>query len=190
MNSTTLVRRLSTVFRVAFLAGAFLIVCPGPAFAQAPAPAPIPGEAPAADTKEAKPVAHKKTLWQSLKQGGVVMPFIGAASVFVVYLVIDAFLRTAPNKLFPEAEVEKARQLFMAGDYVTCYQVMKATPCSFNNCVKYALAFIGKGKEQAEEAMLVEVGRESLFKEAVHHQDHAALHGRRRRSLPANLPSL
>ncbi len=158
MNHMSLVRRLSTVLRIALLAGAFLVVCPGPAvYAQTP----VAGETTGGEAAEKKPAPHKKTLWQTLKQGGIVMPFIGAASVFVVYLVIDAYLRTSSARLFPEAEVEKARQLFMSGDYVTCYQVMKSTPCSFNNCVKYALAFIGKGKEQAEEAMLVEVGREN-----------------------------
>jgi biopolymer transport protein ExbB len=63
--------------------------------------------------------------------------------------------------MWPDEEVQKAKQLFMAGDYVNAYQVMKATPCSFNNCVKYGLSFVGKGKEQTEEALLVEVGREN-----------------------------
>jgi biopolymer transport protein ExbB len=82
-------------------------------------------------------------------------------SIFTIYLVIDVYLRTSAKKMWPDEEVEKARQLFMAGDYVNAYQVMKATPCSFNNCVKYGLSFVGKGKDQTEEALLVEVGREN-----------------------------
>lgn len=121
---------------------------------------PAAGGTVSADSKP-KALPHKKSLWDTLKQGGLVMPFIGLCSVFVVYLVIDVFLRTAPGRLYPKREVAKARKLFMEGDYVNAYQAMKAKPCSYNNCVKYALAFVGKGKDQTEEALMVEIGREN-----------------------------
>lgn len=86
---------------------------------------------------------------------------IGLTSVFTVYLVVDMYMRTAQKKLCPDSEVSKARHFFQAGDYVSCYQSMKSVPCAYNNCVKYALSFVGKGKEQTEEALMMEVERES-----------------------------
>jgi biopolymer transport protein ExbB len=153
MKTMPVLRRLAPVLRIVLLAGAFALVCPLPLSAQDPAPA-------AGETAK-KPEPHKKSLFETIKQGGIVMPFIGLASVFTVYLVIDLYLRTSHKRLAPPPEVEKARQLFMAGDYVNCYQVMKATPCPYNNCVKYGLAFVGKGKEVCEDALLNEVGREN-----------------------------
>jgi biopolymer transport protein ExbB len=116
-------------------------------------------DAPAAEGTAAK--AEKKSMMDTLAQGGWVMWPIGAASVLTIYLFIDVMLRTSNGRMAPPEEVEKAQQLFMAGDYVNAYQVMKATPCPFNNCVKYGLSFVGKGKEQTEEALLVEIGREN-----------------------------
>lgn len=155
MKNHPIYRSLVTTFRFALVACALWIACPITiANAQEPAPA---GEKP-------KPLApHKVTLIDKIKQGGPVMIVIGIMSVFTVYLVVDLYLRTSSKRLSPEEEIDKARQLFMAGDYVNAYQVMKATPCAFNNCVKYGLAFVGKGKEQTEEALIVEVGRENAL---------------------------
>ncbi len=153
MNTMPPLHRLPPALRIALVAAAFALAGPLPLAAQ-DAP-------PAAGEAAAKPAPHKKTLFETIKQGGPVMWPIGLTSVFMVYLVIDLYIRTQTRRLVPPAEVEKARQLFMAGDYVNCYSVMKTTPCAYNNCVKYALASIGKGKDQTEEAILVEVGREN-----------------------------
>ncbi len=154
MNSANLLRRLAQAFRIALLACAFVVFCPiHQVSAQEPAAS--------SETAEAKPAATKKTMWDNFKLGGWVMWPLTACSIFTIYLVIDVYLRTSSKKMWPAEEVQKAQQLFMAGDYVNAYQVMKATPCSFNNCVKYGLSFVGKGKDQTEEALLVEVGREN-----------------------------
>jgi biopolymer transport protein ExbB len=154
MNSNNILRRLGQAFRIALLAGAVMVFCPvDRVSAQEPAAA--------SESAEAKPAATKKTMWDTFKLGGWVMWPLTACSIFTIYLVIDVFLRTSSKKMWPAEEVQKAQQLFMAGDYVNAYQVMKATPCSFNNCVKYGLSFVGKGKDQTEEALLVEVGREN-----------------------------
>lgn len=154
MKNHPMFRSLATFFRYSLVACALWIACPITIVsAQEPAAA--------GETAPAKKAPHKKTLFDTIKQGGIVMVPIGIMSVFTIYLVVDIYLRTASKRLVPEEEVEKARQLFMAGDYVNCYQVMKANPCAFNNCVKYGLSFVGKGKEQTEEALLVEVGREN-----------------------------
>jgi len=117
--------------------------------------------APASETAPAKAAPSKKTLWETNKLGGWVMYLICIMSVFTIYIVIDIYLRTSNTRLVPEAELEKVRQLFMAGDYVNCYQAMKENPSAFSSCVKYGLSFVGKGKEQTEEALLVEVNREN-----------------------------
>ena len=154
MNSPNILRRLGQAFRIALLAGAFVVFCPiHQVSAQEPAAS--------SETAEAKPAATKKTMWDTFKLGGWVMWPLTACSIFTIYLVIDVYLRTSSRKMWPAEEIQKAQQLFMAGDYVNAYQVMKATPCSFNNCVKYGLSFVGKGKYQTEEALLVEVGREN-----------------------------
>ncbi|TAG09644.1 MAG: MotA/TolQ/ExbB proton channel family protein [Verrucomicrobia bacterium] len=143
------------IIRLLTLLGALLIACPLPtAHAQAPAAA-------AGEVAAPKPAAKKTNLWETIALGGTVMIFIGIMSVFTIYLVVDIYARTSKKKLAPPMEVEKARALFMAGDYVNCYQVMKNTPSAFTNCVRYALSFVGKGKDQTEEALLVEVGREN-----------------------------
>lgn len=160
MKSTSLARRLAFALRIVLLSTSLIILSPAPVQAQAAAPAPAASAA--QPTEAAKPKGpHKKTLWETLKQGGLVMPFIGLCSVFVVYLVMDTFMRTSQKRLCPPREVEKARKLFRAGDYMAAYQAMKATSSAFNSCVRYALAFVGKGKDQTEEAMLVEIGREN-----------------------------
>lgn len=154
MNSKSIFNRLAQAFRIALLAGAVMLFLPvEPLSAADPAPA--------SENAEAKPAATKKTLWDTFKLGGWVMWPLTACSIFTIYLVIDVYLRTSDKRMWPDEEVQKAKQLFMAGDYVNAYQVMKTTPCSFNNCVKYGLSFVGKGKEQTEEALLVEVGREN-----------------------------
>jgi biopolymer transport protein ExbB len=155
MNIRSLFNRLSRVFRVVLLAGIVTLFAGSlveSSMAQEPA-------APAAEGAHAAP--QKKSMWDTIKQGGWVMWPIGICSVFTIYLVVDIYLRTSDEKLAPSEEVEKAQQLFMAGDYVNAYQVMKATPCAYNNIVKYGLSYVGKGKEQTEEALLVELGREN-----------------------------
>ncbi len=154
MKKYSLLRSLSTAFRMLMVAAALVVICPIPV-AQAQEPAP------AGQTAPAKKAPQKKTLLDTIILGGSVMLPIGIMSVFTIYLVIDIYLRLARQRLVPDVEREKARALFMAGDYVNCYQVMKGNPSAFNNCVKYGLSFVGKGKEQTEEALLVEVNREN-----------------------------
>lgn len=154
MNIRSLFNRLSQAFRVVLLAGAVTLL------AGSLVESSMAAEAPAAEGA-AKPSGHPESLMGKIKQGGIVMWPIAICSVFTIYLVVDIFLRTADKKLAPDEEVEKAQQLFMAGDYVNAYQVMKATPCAYNNIVKYGLSYVGKGKDQTEEALLVELGREN-----------------------------
>jgi len=157
MQSTYQVVRRQVIksFRLLALVVAVGFVCPiVPVEAQTP-PAVASGETPP------PPVPEKKSLFKTIAQGGWVMWPIGLTSVFTVYLVVDMYMRTAQKKLCPDSEISKARHFFQSGDYVACYQTMKSVPCAYNNCVKYALSFVGKGKEQTEEALMLEVERES-----------------------------
>ena len=155
MNTRSLFNRLSRVFRVVLLAGTVTLFAGSLIETSMAQEATPPAEGAAAHGPS------KKSMWDTIKQGGWVMWPIGICSVFTIYLVVDIYLRTSDQRLAPDEEVEKAQQLFMAGDYVNAYQVMKATPCAYNNIVKYGLSYVGKGKEQTEEALLVELGREN-----------------------------
>jgi biopolymer transport protein ExbB len=152
MKTPSILNRISMALRVIALLASFAVFVPLPVRAQA---------APASTEEAAKAGPVKKTLFDNIKQGGPVMIPIVLCSIFTIYLVVDMYSRLSMKKLAPEEEVAKARQFFLAGDYVNCYQAMKAVPCAFNNCVKYGLSFVGKGKEQTEDALLTEVGREN-----------------------------
>lgn len=152
MNSTVSCTPMIKYFRITLLALGLFTLCPMPVSAAAAEPA--------KEEKAAK-APTKHNMFETIKQGGWVMWPIGICSLFTIYLVVDMYTRLSTKKLMPPDEVEKARQAFMAGDYVNAYQAMKNVPCPFNNCVKYGLAFVGKGKEQCEEALLTEVNREN-----------------------------
>jgi len=147
--------RIQSLFRIFALLAVIFIAFPVPVNAADEASG-------ATSTEEvAKKGPTKKTMFQTIKQGGWVMYPIGLCSLFTIYLVIDVYMRTATKKLCPESEVSKAKQFFQAGDYVNCNQALKEVNCAFNNCVRYGLSFVGKGKEQTEAALLVEVDREN-----------------------------
>jgi len=100
-----------------------------------------------------------KTFLQTLKEGGWCMWPIGGFSIATVWLIIDIWLRTAPKKMSPPADVAAARQTFVAGDYVGAYQAMKAAVSPFAQVVRAALASVGYGKEASEEALLAELDK-------------------------------
>ena len=110
MKNHPMFRSLATAFRFTLVACALWVACPITIVnAQTPAPA--------GETAPAKKAPHKKTMMDTIKQGGIVMIPIGIMSVFTIYLVVDIYMRTSSKRLVPDEEIEKARQLFMAGDY-------------------------------------------------------------------------
>jgi biopolymer transport protein ExbB len=84
---------------------------------------------------------------------------IAGFSVATVWLIIDLWLRTNTKKMTPEEDVQTARQLFLAGDYVGAYQAMKAGVSPFAQVVRATLGSVGYGKDAAEEALLAEVDK-------------------------------
>jgi len=114
----------------------------------------LPMTAFAAETKGG---VTEKTFIDVLKEGGWCMYPIGLFSVATVWLIIDLWIRTNPKKMTPEEDVQTARQLFLAGDYVGAYQSMKAAISPFAQVVRAALGSVGHGKAATEEALMAEV---------------------------------
>ncbi|KAB2641963.1 MAG: MotA/TolQ/ExbB proton channel family protein [Verrucomicrobia bacterium] len=104
-------------------------------------------------------VAVKKTFIQVLKEGGWCMYPIGAFSIGTVWLIIDLWIRTNAKNMTPQADVVTAKQAFMAGDYVTAYQAMKAAISPFAKVIQSGLNSVGHGKDATEEALQAEVDK-------------------------------
>ena len=121
--------------------------------AQAPADAAKPADA--------TPAVHKKTLFETLHQGGIVMFPIGILSVLTVYLIVDGVMRTAIKKVAPEEHEKAIKALFRLGDYVGAYNYCKANPSPLTNVLRVGISLLGDGKQVAEEGMIGEVGKEN-----------------------------
>ena len=96
----------------------------------------------------------EKTFLEVLKEGGWCMWIIGAFSIATVWLAIDIWLRTNTKKMTPIADVQTAREAFLAGDYVGAYQAMKVATSPFAQVVQAALGSVGYGKTATEEALM------------------------------------
>jgi len=103
----------------------------------------------------------EKTFIDIYKEGGWCMHFILAFSIATVWLVIDIWIRTNSKKMTPQADVQTAQQLFLAGDYVGAYAAMKTAISPFAQVVRAALGSVGHGKDATEEALLAEVDKVS-----------------------------
>ncbi len=101
----------------------------------------------------------EKTFIDVYNEGGFCMHFILAFSIATVWLIIDIWIRTNSKKMTPEADVQSAQQLFLAGDYVGAYGAMKAGISPFCQVVRAALGSVGYGKDATEEALLAEVDK-------------------------------
>jgi biopolymer transport protein ExbB len=108
---------------------------------------------------EAKGGVTEKTFIDVLKEGGWCMYPIGLFSIATVWLIIDIWIRTNAKKMTPEADVQNARQAFLAGDYVGAYAAMKAGVSPFAQVVRAALGSVGYGKDATEEALIAEVDK-------------------------------
>lgn len=97
--------------------------------------------------------AKKESLIDLYKQGGWVMHILLVASIAMVWLIIDIWLRTNKPKMTPPEDVKVAQDLFRAGDYVGAYQAMKAGISPFAEVVRAGLGSVGYGKTATEEAL-------------------------------------
>src|SRR5689334_4897381 len=127
------------------LVSLFMLVAP--ALAQAPSPAPA-GE-------------QKKTLWQTIAQGGWVMVPIGLCSIATLYLIGDGIIRTSSKRVAPPEAEQNLKAVFRNGDYVGAYNYAKENPLPLTNVLRVGIGLLGEGKEMTEEGMAGELGKEN-----------------------------
>jgi len=123
----------------------FMLVAP--AFAQSPSPAP--------------PAEQKKTLWETIAQGGWVMIPIALCSIATLYLIGDGIIRTSQKRIAPPEAEENVKTLFRNGDYVGAYKYCKENPSPLTNVLRVGIGLLGDGKEVAEEGMTGELSKEN-----------------------------
>lgn len=123
-----------------FLSCALALLAAGSAFAQ---------EAAAA----AAPAVVKRSLWMVLQDGGVVMIFLFAFSVAMVWIIIDCAMRTGTKQLIPANDLEKLHNSFRAGDYVGAYQGTLENNSVINNVARVGLVTVGDGKSATEHSL-------------------------------------
>ena len=118
-----------------------------PAMAQTASPAPA-GE-------------QKKTLWQTITQGGWVMVPIALCSIATLYLIGDGVIRTGSKRVAPPEHEQNVKTLFRNGDYVGAYNYCKENPSPLTNVLRVGVGLLGEGKEVAEEGMTGELAKEN-----------------------------
>jgi biopolymer transport protein ExbB len=112
-------------------------------------------------TPAAGEVAHSKTLWEQIKEGGWVMVPIALCSIATLYLIGDGILRTSPKKVAPPEHEQKLKELFRNGDYVGAYKYAKENPSPLTNVLRIGIGLLGEGKQVAEEGMVGELAKEN-----------------------------
>lgn len=142
-------RKLTHSLLPMLVVGAVLV--PAALFAQEAAE----GAAEAAAEAEAESTSFLDTL----KQGGWVMWFLLAASIALVWLTVDGFLKTTIKHMFPQAHVDKIHELFQAGDYRGAYEFCKANRSPLTEVVRMGIVFLPDGKVMTEEAIFSEISR-------------------------------
>ena len=104
---------------------------------------------------------QKKTLWQTITQGGWVMVPIALCSVATLYLIGDGILRTSRKRVSPPEHEDNVKTLFRQGDYVAAYNYCKENPSPLTNVLRVGIGLLGEGKEIAEEGMTGELAKEN-----------------------------
>src|SRR5436305_8290638 len=128
------------IVSTAGLAVLTLFILVAPALAQAPSPAPA-GEG-------------KKTLWQTIAQGGWVMVPIALCSIATLYLIGDGIIRTSPKRVAPPESEQKVKELFLNGDYVGAYKYCIENRSPLSNVLCVGIGLLDDGNQVAEEGML------------------------------------
>jgi len=104
-----------------------------------------------ADT--AKKGTEAVTVLQFLAQGGIVMYFLGFASVCVVWFTTEGFVNLRARKLAPPALVARLKEAFAAGNYQEAWNICKTNRCFLSSVLAAGLERIGKGKDAVEFAL-------------------------------------
>ena len=111
------------------------------------------GSALAQEAAAAAPTVIKRSLFEVLKDGGLIMiPLIGF-SVAMIWLIIDCAQRTGVKRLIPAEDLERLHNSFRAGDYVGAYQGTLDNNSVINNVARVGLVTVGDGKSATEHAL-------------------------------------
>src|ERR1700755_3177744 len=94
---------------------------------------------------------QKKTLWETIAQGGWVMVPIALCSIATLYLIGDGIIRTNAKRMAPPESEKTVKTLFRNGDYVGAYNYCKENPSPLCNVLRAGIGLLGEGKEVAEE---------------------------------------
>jgi len=101
----------------------------------------------------ATPTVIKRSLFEVLQDGGLIMiPLIGF-SVAMIWLIIDCAQRTGVKRLIPAEDLERLHNSFRAGDYVGAYQGTLDNNSVINNVARVGLVTVGDGKSATEHAL-------------------------------------
>ncbi len=101
----------------------------------------------------------EKTLLKLFEEGGWVMYPITIASVAMIWFIVDGWIRTSVNKLYPAGHVTSLREFFQRGDYPGAYAFAKNAGSPVAEVVRAGVAFTPDGKVMTEEAIISEVSR-------------------------------
>ncbi|MCE0484108.1 MAG: MotA/TolQ/ExbB proton channel family protein [Methylacidiphilales bacterium] len=118
---------------------------------------------PAPDANGTTPPATQSgtTTAQFLAQGGIVMWFLGAASVCVVWFTAEGFVILRPKKLAPPALIARLREAFSAGNYQEGWNICKTNRCFLSAVVAAGLERVGRNKDAVEFAVEQTIIREA-----------------------------
>ncbi len=132
-----------------FLVSALSILAAGAASAQE-----------AAAAAAAAPAVIKRSLFEVLKDGGMIMIPLAGFSIAMVWLIIDCAQRTGIKRLIPADDLEKLHNSFRAGDYVGAYQGTLENNSVLNNVARVGLVTVGDGKSATEHAISESIASE------------------------------
>ena len=118
------------------------------------------GSAWAQEAAAAAPAVVKRSLFEVLQDGGVVMIFLFGFSVAMVWIIIDCAMRTGIKQLIPAGDLEKLHNSFRAGDYVGAYQGTLENNSVINNVARVGLVTVGDGKSATEHSLAESIASE------------------------------
>lgn len=104
----------------------------------------------AAQTAIPSTVVTRRTLLQELNLPAIW--FLVGCSLLVVWLVMDIWIRSAPGRMMPEADVGAIRGLFSRGDYQGAFDHARSRTGLFNEVVQAALRHVAAGVHPCEDA--------------------------------------
>lgn len=99
------------------------------------------------------PTVVKRSLFEVLKDGGLIMIPLAGFSIAMVWLIIDCAQRTGTKRLIPADDLEKLHNSFRAGDYVGAYQGTLENNSVINNVARVGLVTVGDGKSATEHSL-------------------------------------